>query len=200
MELFSNQAEDFVDILKSKQGFQIIFSPDFRNPPRHFSATPGSGRVGEDVREYSSPVLGRTGPFSATTPPLYLPACSIFGVGQARQPQPRPARHPPSAQRRPPGIGHRENTETAGSLENRPFALNSLLNTAAFGEIARRHRPGALPCLSVFPGIQRNRPIAPESLKSLAAESKRGRPAPSRGGPRVFISNPDFSFPFHKFS
>ena len=134
MGLLSNQTENFVDILKSKQGFQIIFSPDFRNPPRHFSATPGSGRVGEDVREYSSPVLGRTGPFSATSPPLYLSLLLHLRGGQARQPQHRPARHPPSAQRRPPEIGHRENTETAGSLENRPFALNSLLNTSAFWE------------------------------------------------------------------
>lgn len=54
--------------LKAQHGVQMISGPDCRKPPGLFSSTPKSERGGEDVGQYSTPILRSTVHFSATPP------------------------------------------------------------------------------------------------------------------------------------
>ena len=66
---YQNKFNKNLKSLKAQHGVQIISGPDCRKPPGLFSATPKSPwRGGEDVGQYSTPILRSTVPFSATPP------------------------------------------------------------------------------------------------------------------------------------
>ena len=90
--------------LKAQHGVQMISDPDCRKPPDLFSATPQSPwRGGEDVGQYSTPILRSTVPFSAT-PPL--------SDSDSQQP---PYRLPVDRPDHPPAPSQPQETETASS-------------------------------------------------------------------------------------
>ena len=90
--------------LKAQHGVQMISGPDCRKPPGLFSATPKSPwRGGEDVGQYSTPILRSTVPFSAT-PPL--------SDSDIQQP---PYRPPVDRPDHPPATSQPQETETASS-------------------------------------------------------------------------------------
>ena len=66
---YQNKFNKNLKSLKAQHGVQMISGPDCRKPHGLFSATPQSPwRGGEDVGQYSTPILRSTVPFSATPP------------------------------------------------------------------------------------------------------------------------------------
>ena len=65
---YKNKFNKNLKSLKAQHGVQMISDPDCRKTHGLFSATPSPWRGGEDVGQYSTPILRSTVPFSATPP------------------------------------------------------------------------------------------------------------------------------------